>query len=95
MKAEERMISGIGKKVEKLVARMRSLKEKNEVITNQNISYKEQLEEQKLVIQELENKLKTIKLAKSLEEGSDNDLAKAKINELVREIDKCIGYLNA
>lgn len=74
---------------------MRSLKEKNEVITNQNISYKEQLEEQKLVIQELENKLKTIKLAKSLEEGSDNDLAKAKINELVREIDKCIGYLNA
>ncbi len=45
-------------------------------------------------IEELNEKIKMLKMAKSLDGGSDNKEMKLKINELVREIDKCIALVN-
>ena len=53
------------------------------------------LKESKTIIENLEEKNKRIKLAKSLSEDNESSLdVKLRINELVREIDKCIAYLN-
>ena len=53
------------------------------------------LKERKTIIENLEEKNKRIKLAKSLSEDNESSLdVKLRINELVREIDKCIAYLN-
>jgi hypothetical protein len=53
------------------------------------------ISEQKNTIIELENKIKILKITKSLEKGKENIDAKLKINEMLREIDKCIGMLNS
>ncbi len=46
-------------------------------------------------ISELENKYNSLKLAKTLTGSKqDNAEAKSKINNIVREIDKCIALLN-
>lgn len=56
---------------------------------------KETVENQKKTISDLEEKYKVVKLAKSIsgENGESREL-KYKINELVREIDKCMALLN-
>ena len=53
-----------------------------------------QLGEHQQRIDELEKANHTLKIAKSLTGAEDNAEAKQKINELVREIDKCIALLN-
>jgi len=52
------------------------------------------IEEQKSIIKNLEEKVKVQKITKTLEYGKDTYQPKLKINELVREIDKCIALLN-
>ncbi len=51
--------------------------------------------DQKKTIIELEDRIKILKITKSLEKGKENIDAKLKINEMLREIDKCIGMLNS
>ena len=53
-----------------------------------------QVENQALTIEELNNKIKIIKLARSFEEGEDTAALKRKINEYIREIDNSIALLN-
>jgi inorganic pyrophosphatase len=55
---------------------------------------KEIQEQQKQTIKELEDKIKLLKIAKTTETKEGAVDAKLKINELIREIDKCIGLLN-
>ena len=88
------LVSGIEFKVRKLIARQKRLREENEKLTNDINQLKTINEEQKLVINGLEEKIQVLKLARTTGGGEDNSDVKAKINELVREIDKCIGLLN-
>ena len=55
---------------------------------------REALEAKDARIAQLEEAQKTLKLAKSLSGAGENTEAKLKINELVREIDKCIALLH-
>jgi len=55
---------------------------------------KEIQEQQKQTIKELEDKIKLLRIAKTTETKEGAVDAKLKINELIREIDKCIGLLN-
>ena len=48
----------------------------------------------KKIINQLKEEFNRIKLAKSLESMKGSNDAKLKINELVREIDKCIELLS-
>ena len=73
------------------------LEGKNEVLNLQNeiSSLKSTIEIQKNTLNELKEQNKLIKLAKEMSpDNSDNHELKIKINELVRDIDRCIDLLN-
>jgi len=53
-----------------------------------------QIDNQALEIEDLNNKIKIIKLARSLEGGEDTAALKRKINEYIRDIDNSIALLN-
>jgi len=56
---------------------------------------KAQLNEKKEEINELDNNLKVLKISKgSSSDGSDHTELKLKINEYIKEIDKCMAMLN-
>ena len=88
------IVSGLEYKVKKIVdlqnqTVIENLKLKQEIQNNKLI-----VENQKVIIKDLEEKLKVLKIVKTLESGKDTYQTKVKINELVREIDKCIALLN-
>jgi hypothetical protein len=88
------LVSGIDFKVRKLIARQKKLRNENENLTIELNQLKKLNEEQKQVIKGFEEKILILKLAKMTEGKENNSAVKARINELVREIDKCIGLLN-
>jgi len=88
------LISGIEYKVRKLVNLQKENRSENELLLNQNTELKKNIEEQKKIINQLKEEFNKIKLAKSLESMKGSNDAKLKINELVREIDKCIELLS-
>ena len=94
MKHAETLITGIEYKVRKLTERNHSLKAENNKLTGDLKSLQAQIENLFVQQRELENKLNVIKLAKSLNKEESRTDVKLKINELVRDIDRCIGLLN-
>ena len=53
-----------------------------------------QIDNQAVEMEELNNKIKIIKLARPKEEGEDISALKRKINEYIREIDNSMALLN-
>ena len=81
-------------RTQKLVELSKALQERNDLVNLENQSLKFALESSETKRKELEEKLRVVKLAKSLEGSSEKTLdIKQKINEFVREIDKCIVLL--
>jgi len=89
------LVSGIEYKVRKLSERHIHLREENEIYSIEIQKLKKSNEEQKKIINQLEEKIKVLKLAKALETKEGNVESRVKINEMLREIEKCIGLLNA
>ena len=82
-------------RTQRLVELSKALQQQNEQIGQQNEQLKYALEASEAQRKDLEEKLRVVKLAKSLEGTSEKTLdIKQKINEFVREIDKCIVLLN-
>jgi phage shock protein A len=82
-------------RTQKLVNLSKALQEHNDLLNLENQSMKVALETSENKRKELEEKLRVLKLAKSLEGTSEKTLdIKQKINEFVREIDKCIVLLS-
>ncbi|MCX6241265.1 MAG: hypothetical protein NTX43_05605 [Bacteroidetes bacterium] len=88
------LVSGIDFKVRKFIALQKKLQNENEQLTIDFNQLKKTSEEQKQVIYGLEEKIRILKLVKMTEGKENNSDIKARVNELVREIDKCIGLLN-
>ena len=82
-------------KLESLVANYQQLKEELKA-SNQKVDVlSKQIDDHIQTIQQLNEKNKVLKLSSSIQgKQGDDKAAKQKINELVREIDKCIGLLN-
>ena len=82
-------------KLESLIANYQQLKEELKA-SNQKVDVlSKQLDDHNQTIQQLNEKNKVLKLSSSIQgKQEDNKAAKQKINELVREIDKCIALLN-
>ncbi|HEX7365828.1 MAG TPA: hypothetical protein VF273_01965 [Pelobium sp.] len=81
-------------RTQKLVELSKALQEQNDLVNLENQSLKVALESSETKRKEVEEKLRVVKLAKSLEGSSEKTLdIKQKINEFVREIDKCIVLL--
>lgn len=81
-------------KTERLIALCGALQEENDLMKLENQSLKVALTASKEKIKDFEEKLRILKLAKSFSETNEKNLdIKQKINEFVREIDKCIVLL--
>lgn len=90
------VISSLEKKVKELVKSHSELRRKNSALSSEVIEIRKSVDSQKETIKNLEERNKIIKLAKSLTESNpDTAEMKYKINELVREIDKCIAQMNS
>ena len=88
-------LADIREKVEKLVQENRLLKNENESMRDRIDGLERTVELQKNTLSELTEQNKLIKLAKNLApEDSDTEELKNKVNELIREIDRCIDLLN-
>ena len=81
-------------KTERLIELCSALQEENDLMKLENQSLKVALSASKEKIKEFDEKLRVLKLAKSFSETNEKSLdIKQKINEFVREIDKCIVLL--
>lgn len=90
------VVEEIHQKVQQIVSERDSLRENVVSLQKKVADLELNLQHEKGALEELEQRYKVLKLAKSLEgekEGPGTDL-KLKINEMVREIDKCIALLN-
>jgi len=81
-------------KTARLIELCNALQEENDLLKQENLQVKSALETAKIKNTDLEEKLRVLKLAKSIEGTSEKTLdIKQKINEFVREIDKCVVLL--
>ncbi|WP_299288704.1 hypothetical protein [uncultured Mucilaginibacter sp.] len=81
-------------KTERLIELCAALQEENELLKSENLALNTSLADGREKNKELEEKLRVLKLAKSFSETNEKSLdIKQKINEFVREIDKCIVLL--
>jgi regulator of replication initiation timing len=86
----DRIIDKAGRLIELCAA----LQEENDLLKLENETIKSALTASKTKSSELEEKLRILKLAKSISETNEKNIdIKQKINEFVQEIDKCIVLL--
>lgn len=85
----------IKNKVQFLVAAYERIKQENEHLSLRKAELENQLNQKDMVIVELEERCSRLKLAQALEgsETARHD-AKIRVNNIVREIDRCIALLN-
>ena len=81
-------------KIEKLVHLHKVLADDNANLSNERQVLLKTIEEQKQVISKLEEQNRLARIARQMPGENGNLDLKLKINELVREIDKCIALLN-
>lgn len=82
-------------KLVKIKASQDSLKKENQMLKERSTSLSRELGDLQVKFQELKKENERLKLAKTLvSKTSDKAEMKYKVNEMVREIDKCIALLN-
>jgi archaellum component FlaC len=87
-------LNHILQKTNRLIDLCNALQEENQLLQAENKKQKLALEQAKATQVELDEKIRVLKLAKSIEGTSEKTLdIKQKINEFVREIDKCVVLL--
>ncbi|WP_345953494.1 hypothetical protein [Mucilaginibacter sp. PAMB04168] len=87
-------LSIVVEKTERLIALCQALQEENDLLKLENQSLGTALNVSQNKNKDLEEKLRVLKLAKSFSDTNEKSLdIKQKINEFVREIDKCIVLL--
>jgi regulator of replication initiation timing len=87
-------LNSVMQKTARLIELCSALQEENELLKLENQQTKVVLDAAKTKTLELDEKLRVLKLAKSIEGTSEKTLdIKQKINEFVREIDKCVVLL--
>lgn len=94
MNQVEPVIANITKSVNKLLKEREEMRGKLRKLNAEKEDLQHRTSELDERIAALESEKKTIRIAKSLTGSDDRVEAKLRINELVREIDKCIALLN-
>ena len=88
-------IDRLQNKLERLVSKHQEVKFANLQLKEKLLSLQEQLEKEQQSVSELIDKNKILKLSASLHgKEQDTKAERQRINDLVREIDKCIALLN-
>jgi small-conductance mechanosensitive channel len=95
MEGLDKYISGLTDRVGQLVESQTSLKDENGRLKEQNVELERTISDQKNVLDQLKESNKVVKIAKAVTEDDDDRKEQRKrLNELVREVDKCIALLN-
>ena len=94
MGREQILISGIEHKVRKLFEQNRFLKNENSKLHQHINTLKDELEVLTIELEKKRNELLKISLAKTLEAEYGVEESKTKIDDLVKEIDRCIEVLS-
>lgn len=94
MNQVEPVIANISKSVNKLLKEREEMREKLRKLNAEKEDLQQRTSDLDERIAALESEKKTLSIAKSLTGSEDRVEAKLRINELVREIDKCIALLN-
>ena len=89
------LISGIEIKLNNLLSSYKKVKSINSSLKEENANLLSEIEQKNIEINNLKDKIKIISISKSVD-ASKGDIrqTKLKINEYIREIDKCIAQLN-
>lgn len=96
MKNAEVLYQEVGQKIDQLLAKHDALQYEHKALQSKVEELKQNINEKEHVISKLNEENKVLSMAKSLSGDNDsNKEMKLKINELVREIDKCISLLNS
>lgn len=94
MDSPSTLISGIEYKVRKLIGQVSVLQKDNEKLKDEITELNEKITNLELLLNEQKERIKILKLAKSLSKEESKTEVKLKINELLREIDNCVRLLN-
>jgi len=88
-------LNALNKKLDGLLERYIALRTENSELKTENGKLKQVLQEKEEEIKNLKTRYERVKLLGALKGGGENAAeAKRKINELVREIDRCVALLN-
>ena len=91
----EDFINKIEKKIALLIEKYTSVEDEKIILERKNNELVVELEQKAKQIKNLEDKIKIMKISKSVDSSSDDvHKTKHKINEYVREIDKCLVLLS-
>ena len=90
------IVEGIKKRITELHRKHIRMEEENAKLRADILLSKNALDAEKERVRRLESELETVKLAKAYQEGEEgvSKESRAKINAMVKEIDRCIALLN-
>jgi len=94
MSESGKLVKDIHSKVGNLINLQNSLKHQNNDLKADQEELKQKIEDQNKLIEQLKDRNRNLKIAKSVKQSEGNNDVKKRIDELVREIDKCVGLLN-
>ena len=92
--AGKSIITHITAQVERVISQHEKLEADFQEVCRERDALKVALREQQEQVQQLKDELKRVRLAEGLGgAGSDKATSRARINQLLREVDKCIALL--
>ena len=89
------MLEEVRKQFEKLIARYEAAKVENDRLREELHASNETGDALRRQVLELESTIETLKLTEAFTAGGDHRAAKEKLDQLIREIDKCISWLES
>ena len=89
------IINSIEAKLLNLINNFNKIQKENSDLQKNNYALNERLQEKERLIANLQDKVKLMNISRSVDSDSEDVKAtRSKINEYIREIDRCIALLN-
>lgn len=90
----QRLINSLREKTSAIQSELVKLKGESRKLREELVKKQIDYDESQLKLSELDHKYNALKIAKSLQNGGDNESLKKQINAMVREIDTCIELID-
>ena len=90
----DQIIEELQVKIKQMVEENKKLKTQVTELNDESSYYRSLAEEKEEAVRSLESKSQLTAAARNVEQKSDSEKAKVKIDALVREIDRCINLLS-
>ncbi len=87
-------LSTLERKLTLLLNEYRSVKDKNLTLQEENEELRSLIKAKDEQIFNFQNKIKISKIVNEIDEGDDSSELKRKIDDYIKEIDKCISHLS-